>query len=333
MPIRVRNIAPDLKQWIMAQTNLGPCIGDLYYVAPADSSSSHYRSALEAMGVTTFYSNVTDAYAKTTGNKNDIILVAPGAYDEGVSIDWTKDHTHLIGLGGPITKADYSEKNTVIYTDTAAVDYTIDLTGDHCIFKNIGINNVGDSATNYAAMRLNGYGNLFENVTFIGAVASDQLSAAACGSLAISSDGHNSYFINCTIGEDCWGARTGTRSGQLIFSGSQPNGLRFIDCYFRSQSSTQAVAMVRITPIGVGRDCIFDGCHFNNYGAANLNQCFASSVNDTTHSWTQIILKNCHSHGIDKWTDNTTDLVYGTMPVADDGGGQSISLDETVAGA
>ncbi len=55
-------------------------------------------------------------------------------------------------------------------------------------------------------------------------------------------------------------------------------------------------------------------------------------MNDTTHSWTQIVLKNCHSHGIDRWTDHTVDYIYGTMPIADDGGGQSIALDETVAG-
>uniref|UniRef100_A0A6H1ZX65 Pectate lyase n=1 Tax=viral metagenome TaxID=1070528 RepID=A0A6H1ZX65_9ZZZZ len=312
----------------------GPGCGNIKYVVTTKASTDLYYVMLEEHGVSLndIYTTLASAYAATTASQNDVIAVCPGAYDETATLDWTKDNTHLVGLGGPNTMNDYSEKNVVIYTDTSAVDYTIDLTGDHCVFLNIGINNVGNSATNYAAMKVNGYGNYFENVSFIGALGSSQLSAVACGSLTVSTNGHNSRFINCVIGEDCWGARTGSRSGQLICDGSQPNGVVFRDCYFRSQSSTAAVAMVRITPIAIGRGWIFDGCMFYNYGTTNLNQCFASSVNDTTHSWTDIVLKDCFSKGIDKWTDHTVDLVYGNMPIADDGGGQAISLDETVAG-
>jgi len=314
----------------MSQTGLGPCIGELFFVAPNDSSSSHYRDALGdvADGI---YTTVTAAYNAATANRNDIIFVAPGAYDEGASIDWTKDNTHLIGLGGPVTKADYSEKNVVIYTDTTTIDYTIDLTGDHCQFINIGINNAGNDATNYAAMRVNGYGNLFRNVTFIGNLGANQLAAAACGSLAIAANGHNCLFENCIIGEDCWGLRSAADSAQLMCVG-ETNGVRFIDCDFRSYSTTATVAMVNITGNGMGRDWLFKRCQFNNYSAwnsiTNRNQVFATVG---TGKWTQLTLVDCHANGFDRWTDSASP-VYGTMPIADDGGGLSISLVHTVAG-
>lgn len=323
--IKVRNIAPELKQWIMAQTNLGPCIGDLFYVVPTDSSTSYYREALEKMGVTEFYSSVSAAYAKTKTNRNDVILVAPGAYAETATIDWAKDNTHLIGMGGPVTAADYSEYNTVLYTSTAAVDFTIDLTGDHCQFVNIGINNAGNDATNYAAMRVNGYGNLFNNVTFIGNMGASQLSAVACASLYIHTYAHNCRWYNCAIGEDCWGNRSGANSGQLRFSStSQPNGGIFKDCYFRSASLTATVAMVAIPANGaVGRGWKFENCTFHNTNttasATNCNEVFY--INDNTGTSPITLLKDCSAIGYDCWQDNDYDRIRSNMSQWYSGGG------------
>ena len=152
-------------------------VGDVYYVAAAGT----YKNNLLKRGVdgNKIYTLLSLAYAATTGGQNDVILVAPGAYAETAEIAWSKDNTHCIGLRGPVTHADYSEYNTVVYTITTQVNYTVNLTGDHCIFRNIGFNNGGNHATNLAAMMVNGYGNLFENVSFIGNLAANQLSAAA----------------------------------------------------------------------------------------------------------------------------------------------------------
>lgn len=299
-------------------------VGDVYYVAAAGT----YKNNLLKRGVdgNKIYTLLSLAYAATTGGQNDVILVAPGAYAETAEIAWSKDNTHCIGLGGPVTHADYSEYNTVVYTITTQVNYTVNLTGDHCIFRNIGFNNGGNHATNLAAMMVNGYGNLFENVSFIGNLAANQLSAAAAGSLAISTNGHNCRWHNCVIGEDAWGTRTGARSGQIIFSGSQPNGGIMRDCIIKSQSSTAAVGMVRVVPIGIGRGWLFERCSFVNFGTAEINQVFASSVNDTTHSWTQISLKDCAAFGIDEWSDHSVDAIYGDMPSATNKGGMTIAL-------
>lgn len=342
MPIRLRNLSPSLRNWVMAQTQLGPCVGELFFVAPNDSSSSHYRDALGdiADGI---YTTVTAAYNAATTNRNDIILVAPGAYDEGASIDWTKDNTHLIGMGGPNTRSDYSEKNTVIYTDTAAVDYTIHLTGDHCMFLNVGINNSGANAGNFAPLYVDGYGNYFENVTLIGNMSAEQLADADCASLVIGTNAHNCKWINCDIGEDCWGARSGAHSGQVSFIGSSPNGGLFRNCFFRSSSVTAACAMIT-TYLGaagtthIGRGWVFDNCVFSNWGGdgsiggTEVTQVFdLDAASGQINCW-PIILHNCSAQGYDEWTDcDLTGFIAGTMPQADDGGGLAIQLTDDEA--
>lgn len=301
------------------------CVGDVKWVAASGGlwETKLVERSVEASNI---FTKLSTAYAATTSGQGDIVFVTPGAHVETAEIAWSNDNTHCIGMGGPVTHADYSEYNTVVYTVTAQQNYVVNLTGDHCKFINIGLNNGGNHATNLAAMLLNGYGNQFANTSFIGNLAANQLSAVACGSLEISTNAHNCRFDNCVIGEDAWGTRTGALSGQLIFSGSQPNGGIMRDCIIKSQSSQTNVAMVRVTPIGIGRGWLFERCSFLNFGTQEIDQVFASSVNLTTHSWTQISLKDCAAFGIDEWTDHTVDAIYATMSSATNKGGMAIAV-------
>ena len=320
----------------------GPGCGKIHWMVSAKNESTNaYYKYLHDNGVSDndIYTTLATAYAAATGSRNDVIAVFPGAYDETATLDWTKDNTHLVGLGGPNTRSDYSEKNVVIYTDTTEVDYTIHLTGDHCVFLNIGINNAGNHASNYGPLYVDGYGNYFENVSLIGNMTANQLADDDCASLHIGTNAHNCKWINCDIGEDCWGKRSAAHSGQVSFIGSQPNGGLFENCFFRSESQTATVAMVTVYKAAagtthIGRGWVFKNCIFNNFDSrtatgTNCNQVF--DMHDATGSW-PILLHNCSAYGYDRWTDQTAYVIKGTMPVADDGGGLSIALDETVAG-
>jgi len=320
----------------------GPGCGNIKYVVTTKASTDLYYVMLEEHGVSLndIYTTLASAYAATTASQNDVIAVCPGAYDETATLDWTKDNTHLIGLGGPNTRSDYSEKNVVIYTDTAAVDYTIHLTGDHCIFLNIGINNAGANAGNYSPLYVDGYGNYFENVTLIGNLTSQQLADDDCASLHIGTNAHNCKWINCDIGEDCWGARSAAYSGQISFIGSQPNGGLFRNCIVRSESQTATCAAVTVYKgaagsTHIGRTWMWDNCLFANFDSrtgsgTNCNEVFC--LHDAAGAWPQL-MHNCSAYGYDRWTDESTNYnIKGTMPVADDGGGLAIALDQTVAG-
>jgi len=338
--IKKRNLDNSLIQWIMTTTGLGPGIGEIKYMAKTASSTSQYRPQLETNGVdwADIHSTLASAYADVITNRNDIMLVMPGAYDEALTLDWTKDNLHILGCGGPNNRADYSEGNTVIYTDTATVDYTVHLTGDHCIFKNIGINNAGANAGNFGPLYVNGYNNYFENVGLIGNMASQQLADDDCASLHIGTNAHNCKWIDCDIGEDCWGARSAAYSGQISFIGSNPNGGLFRRCYVRSQSVTAAVCMVTVYKgaagtTHVGRGWEFDNCTFHNHAGTTgetteLTKVFYIENPAGDNSCLPVLLKDCSAHGFDKWCDRTNTRIWGTMPKYDDSGGLSCRMDD-----
>jgi len=334
--IRKRNLDNSLIQWIMTVTGLGPGIGEIKWLAKAASTTSRFSTMLKDNGIDQgdLYATLATTYADVLGYRNDVMLVMPGAYDEAATLDWTKSNLHLIGLGGPNSHSDYSEGNTVIYTDTTTVDYTIHLTGNHCQFINIGINNAGNHATNYAPMLVDGYGHYFKNVTFIGNMQANQLSASACSSLGIYTNAHNCVWDNCQIGEDCWGNRSAANSGQILFSGSQPNGGLFKNCRIKSMSNTATCAAVAtVSGVGasrIGRGWFWDTCLFNNYSSSSteMNEVFHPDGNSAY--WPQQ-LHNCSAFGYDEWSDNDNVVIRGTMPQANDGGGIWIALTDDEA--
>lgn len=335
---RGRGLDPATLAWIMSTLQLGPGLGDIHLVAKPTSAYYSWLTDDLKVPASMLHTTVTDAYEAATASRNDVICVYPGAYDEGSSIDWTKHHTHLIGLGGPNNRADYSENNVVVYTDTAAVDYTVHLTGRHCQFHNIGINNAGANAGNYGPLYVDGYNNFFKNVGLIGNLTSQQLADNDCASLHIGTNAHNCKWINCDIGEDCWGAKTS--GAQVSFIGSNPNGGLFKSCFFRIQTTTAAVAMITVEKgaagtTHIGRGWVFDDCVFSNWGGdshTTVNEVFdldSASGHQTTK---QLLIRNCSAIGFDEWTDNDAHvLVYGTMAESVDGGGLVKQLTDTVA--
>ena len=332
---------------LLAQQLQIPIVGQIFFVIKGDDQYEDWlQREMDIPNELLCYGNdgVVNAYALATGDKNDVILAFPGAYDitgaaSASGIDWAKNNTHLFGCGGPNTRSDYSEKNVVIYTDTATVDYTIHLTGHHSIFKNVGLSNAGANAGNYGPLYVNGYGNYFENVGLIGNLTSQQLADDDCASLHIGTDAHNCKWINCDIGEDCWGNRSGAYSGQVSFIGSNPNGGLFRKCFFRSASQTVTCAMLTTYKATagtthIGRAWLFDDCVFTNFDSqstvgTNCNEVF--HIKAAGASW-PVLLRNCAAYGYDRWSDQGTYHIKGTMSVADDGGGLCIQLDETVAG-
>lgn len=99
--IKKRNLDNSLIQWIMTVTGLGPGVGEIHYVAPAQSSTSQFRTQLQTMGVERtqpIYSTVQAAITAKVDYRNDVILVMPGTYAETV-VDAIYQNAHLIGLG------------------------------------------------------------------------------------------------------------------------------------------------------------------------------------------------------------------------------------------
>jgi len=316
--IKKRNLDPSLVQWIMQQTGLGPGIGNIFYVAPASSSTSQYRTQWQSMGIEKdhfIYDLPSKAYDDMTGDRNDVMIIAPGIYTETASIDWAKDHTHAIGLGGPNLHQRYGRPNCMIMQDTAAVDYTVHLTGDFCQFHGFMLGNghsTGSAtADNLSALGLAGYGNYFNRMGFQGVGSATQAADADCSSVEIMAGAGELMFEDCLIGDNTYvTTRSSTTSGQLLLTSTVAgvaNGI-FKNVLFLSRSAVAATAMVhRKTQAAYDRTWIFDRCHFDNFNpswAANLTNVF--DAEDHSPQTSNITLKDCTAFGYSYWMNTNT---------------------------
>lgn len=336
--IRKRNLDSSLIQWIMTVTGLGPGVGDLFWVAPTTASTSQFKSWMETgLGIgETIYATPTAAEDAMVAYRNDVMLVAPGAYDGTASIGWDKAQSHIIGLGGPNQWGDHSEPNVCIYTDSTQVNNVINITGQNCMFINVNFENYGAHGDNETAVKVNKYAAYFENCRMAGNMTTQQNADASCSSLWIAEAGMYPVFKNCQIGQDVWGARTTANAGVIEYrttsgaSAGRPNGSDFIGCRILSVGDDSNCAMVRIAAAtAIGRGHRFDNCFFSHFastggGDAPLTRGFympsASVQKDIIH------IHNCIAVGITRWQDEDDEVVWGSMPATATTGGVASEL-------
>lgn len=326
--IKKRNFKPYVIQWLVNKLNLGLAIGNIKYVA--DSSSEFYNNIREA-GVPTseIFSLPSLAIADCTASQNDVVMVAPGLYTETAAIAWSKHNTHMVGLGGPMTVADYTYTHVpVIYNATAAVDSVATVTGKGCQFHSVLLENNGADAANLTAFDVDAEGVFCKDVHFHGNMNSTQCAVAAACSLRISDGGFYPRFEDCVIGQNEWSLRATANSGQLYFAGAAtaPSNGVFKNCRFLSIATTATVAMVVVPAVDyIGRGWVFDNCGFHNIdpSAANgqMNQVFR--LVNTGSDNRPISLHNCWATGYTEWqtADGSPSLLEADMPITATAGG------------
>ena len=297
--IKKRNFKPYILNWLIPKLDVGTMIGNIYYMAVAGSAMED-RLKLNGIPDSEIFHTLTAAYAETTANQNDVILVAPGLYTETAAVAFTKDYTHIVGLGGPNNNSDFTMYGTHIYTATTAVAATIAVTGDYCQFHNFAVSNYGALSSNLAALSLDGYNCILKNVTMQGIMTSQQIAVATTASLIMEANAHNSLIDDCVIGQNQWGERTAA-GGHLLFSGATAGiaNNTFRNSLFLSSSSTAGVGMIRFDNVNnVDRMQLFDNCHFDNFSPDYAVLC-TSIVTKAIQvlSSANISFRNCTSRG------------------------------------
>ena len=329
--VRKRNLDPSLLNWLMTLTGLGPGIGEVHYVVPVGSSTSKFYEWLKTDMRTlpaNIHHSIAEGYNALTDYRNDILLVMPGAYLTTAELTWAKQHTHMLGLGGPNTNGDWSEPNVVMYTATITVASVLTMTGANCQFHNMVISNYGNNAACLTAALLSNYGCYFKNMAFQGNMTTNQNTTVAAASLYIDGSGMYPIFDDCVIGQDVWGERSGANSGQLRFTGTtQPNGGQFNRCRIPSRSVTATCAAVALPANGaIGRGWVWNNCIFSNEYATpftNVNNVFY----DNDLAGQSILLKDCVSVGYAEWQAGGAGVdrrIFSNMGVATAGGGIAI---------
>jgi hypothetical protein len=323
-----------------------PGMGQIFHVVYAKASTDLYYSYLIENGVDdgTIYATLAGAYAACVANRNDTIFVYPGLYTVTATLDWTKDHTHIVGVG-PKHKFDRSaEYNLLFYTDTAAVDSIIHLTGDYCSFQNIALQNglSGGSATaaNLAALLLQGHGNHFKNVTFRGMHSATQAASNDCSSLEVNSGARGCLFEECTFGHQAYGIkRTNTATGHLRIDYDtadlpNPSNMIFKDCLFLSRDTGTVgtdlgtPAVYHATNVAADRLWFFDNCYFDSWSDNWANRAAEVFKNSGSVTTSNFRLHRCGASGYTNWTASQhgygsagTWWLESDMPITGTGGG------------
>lgn len=332
--IKKRNLDPSLKQWIMTVTGLGPGLGELKWVAPANSTTSQFKAQLtDNMGITDkIYANPTSAEADMTGYRNDVMLVAPGIYAQTASLTWDKPNTHILGLAGPNNGGDYGDASGVnMYSTTTDVAQILDISAKTCMFINVNFQNNGANAACLAAVKLDAVGNYFRGCNIMGCMAATQAATALACSLWIRGGGMYPIFENCNIGHQVWTTRSGANQGVILFneSNTQANGGQFRNCNILSVCETATGAFISVVGNNVlGRGWTFDNCVFDNYTTGTrMNQAVYESATNSINDRV-INMKNSYlnTKGCDAWQDADNGTVHGSMAIANVAGGLSAEI-------
>lgn len=327
--IKKGNLSASLLNWLMSTLQLGPGIGDVFHLVE-NSSNYHVWLANQKIAGDHIFHTLAAAYAAMTANRNDVVCVYPGDYAGTTALTWAKDQAHLIGMSHNV-EGDHTQGGPNIYTSTALVAHTIDITGNRCHFQNLKLANAGANAANLGAALVEGYGNVFRNVNFMGIMDAAQIASANPYSLGIAPGGYFPLFEDCIIGQCTWGPRTQAASGHLKFkvtgAGVYPaDGGIFRRCRFLSWAETVTIPMVYVPIQGaiapLDRMWLFDDCIFYNFyqsSATKMNQVFDDNCTTTHH----IILKKSSAIGYDEWqdADYAGKYIQADMPIVGLGGG------------
>jgi hypothetical protein len=266
--IKKRNLDPSLVSWLMTVTGLGPGIGKVVYAVPDSSSSDQYRAWLRYLGVleSEMFTTTEKAYTSTVTNRNDVVLKTPGLETVTASLAWSKNRTHLVGLGGQQHKG--YESGTGLTTTTANVGSVINNTGVNNQFVNITLMNNCADADNVTAFLNAGYGTRLIGSQFIGCAAATQASTALNSSLRFNANGYYFYAEKCNFGSTDIGTLGADTACVIHFAAdAMVSDGKFVECNIGAQIDATTRPLIYVSTNGIDRDWIFDRCEFYAYSA------------------------------------------------------------------
>ncbi len=312
-----------LTNYLMSTLQIGPGIGDVFYVAAA---SSAYANWLAEGGVDNVYTTVALAYAATTTDRNDVVFKMPGIETATAELDWEKSRTHLVGLGGPQHKG--YESGTGINSSTITVANVIHNTGVNNQFHNITVMNQGANASCLSAFKNAGYGTRLIGCQIIGCAAETQAATALACSLDIAEGGYYFYAENSNFGSTDFGTLGADTASVLKFSNttaaSAPSDGKFVNCNFGAQIDATTRCLIYSRRLGLDRDWIFDRCEFYAFAANHgytMAQVATNEANPTTYD---MVFKDCVAINCTGWRTDSNGCTWTTQPAGNEKGGVAV---------
>jgi hypothetical protein len=294
--IKKRNFRPYILNWLIPKLGIGMSIGDIFYVATADSAM---ENNLKVNGVpdSEIYHTLAAVEDVMRDGRNDVALVCPGTYTETTETNWDKNYCHLVGLGGPNVRG-YDTYGTQFYCATTDINQIVHLTGTRCQFHDVTFANNYADAHNITSFLVGGYGARLVGCQFIGLMAATQCATAYNSALEVTTLGSYLSAERCIIGTTEWAAQDGTQVAPLMFTGvssvTAPTDGVFINCQIRGQLTQGTDPLIYVKGDGgLTGGWLFDQCHFYAFSPNHTVAC-AQVITGDAHPYTQdVLFKDC----------------------------------------
>lgn len=248
---------------------------------------------------------VSAAYAKCISGQNDVVLVlsSTAAINEDEAIVWSKNLTHLIGLGAENGIA----QRTRIVCNATGLSPFITLSGYGCIWKNVYIWQGQDDVNSLVNVSVTGDRNYFESIHFAGGGHATQ--AKDGGASLLINGGSENRFVDCTFGVDTVDAATGMAAVVFAAAGGAARNL-FRQCRFTLHAGHSGAMFVELLGNGgIDRYQIFENCMFINLsGTAMASGFVVASGFDPANK--RVLLKDCALIGAVDWDANDRGILY-----------------------
>lgn len=247
---------------------------------------------------------VSAAYAKCTTGQHDVVLVvaATSGVSETAAITWSKNLTHLVGIGAENRIAQRSR----IVCGANSLSPFVTFSGYGCVVKNIQFWQGRDDAASLIAVKVSGNRNVFDGCHFAGGGHATQ--AIDGGASVLIDAGSENLFKGCTFGIDTIAAATGMAN--LLFDSAAARN-QFEDCLFLLYAGHAGARHVEVVDnAGLDRFQVFRRCLFiNDCRTYALTSAFVipASMTSVTNF---ILLQGCASVGSADWEASDRGVLY-----------------------
>lgn len=279
------------------------------------------------------YKTILYTHSQMTADQNDVALFYAGSNTGTYTTDyllaaaplvWSKDLTHLIGVGAVTPQGTRCRVAWSSATSTSSNTVMATFSGDSCFVANIAFFCGIDDANLSFNTLVSGSRNHFKNCYFAG-IGHATNDVATAYSLTVSGD--ENLFEDCVIGLDTIIRATSTH--ECFITGKRNV---FKNCTFLTYSETAGRFLVKIdNTAGDLRWNLFDRCRFCNYtanlatGQTNVFDMPAAGTS-TAYVW----LDNCTAFGGgaggigSAWADVDTSI-FVSSPIPNTAGGKALA--------
>jgi hypothetical protein len=257
------------------------------------------------------FATLTQALSRCTSGNSDVVFLV-GSVHVTATVAWNLNNTHLIGLTAPSN----SDRARISSTGVTGFSPLVNVTGNGCMFKNIGTFHGGFTGAtgSQVCWAENGGRNFYENCQFYGGGDATTAALAGMRSLTIGSD--ENLFHECTIGLDTIVRATNVNASLEFVAGVSAKPARNIlrQCVFQALVSDTADLHVLCTALD--RFALFERCSFLNAVNSTGSTMAVAITAASPGASGSVLLQYCSSVGATAMATSGPVYVDGAVPVA-----------------